>query len=101
MHESIVLSKPLDFFFGHDIMPPMIDKRIERLEEMQSELFDLANSFAGEQTGTVAAELHESCNRISNSIRMLKEGITPADERKMLGEWFAKQPGLLELMSRR
>lgn len=78
----------------------MIDKRVEQLTKLRSELFDLANSFAGDETGTVASELHESCNRITNSLRMLKEGITPADERKLLGEWLANQPNLVQLLEK-
>ncbi len=79
----------------------MIDKRIERLEVLRDEIFDLANSFAGDKTGVVAGELHEASNRITKSVRMLNEGIKPEDERQQLAEWFAKQPGLMQLLSQR
>ena len=37
---------------------------IERALELRSELFDIANSFSGEETGNVAILLHEACNLI-------------------------------------
>lgn len=38
--------------------------RIERAMELRKELFDLANSFAGDETGHVAVLLHGACNHI-------------------------------------
>jgi len=41
-----------------------MDKRIQRILEIRKELFDIANSYAGDETGTAAIYLHESCNCI-------------------------------------
>ena len=38
--------------------------RIARAMELRNELFDIANSFAGEETGYVAVLLHGACNHI-------------------------------------
>lgn len=40
------------------------DPRMARALQIKSELFDIANSFAGEKTGLVAMCLHQACNRI-------------------------------------
>ena len=37
---------------------------IDRALEIRQELFDLANSLAGEETGKSAVQLHEACNCI-------------------------------------
>lgn len=70
----------------------MIDKRLDRLKEIRSELFDIANSYGGDVTGCVAGNLHNASNRVSQCIRMLETGISPEDERNIMAEWLAKQP---------
>jgi len=40
------------------------EDRIKRLDELSKEIFIMANSFAGDETGHVATYLHESCNNI-------------------------------------
>ena len=42
-------------------------ERIDRAMEIRDELFQLANSFAGDETGHVAMELHQSVNCISRA----------------------------------
>ena len=68
-----------------------MDKRIERLEAMRDEIGDIANTFAGDVTGTAAAELHGAAGRISNAVRMLTEGITLDDKVTLAEEWCDKQ----------
>lgn len=46
-------------------------ERTERLKAIKSELFDLANSYAGEETGRIAVQLHESVNYINRALRGL------------------------------
>ena len=43
------------------------DKRIERMEEISSELFKMANEFALEEKPGVAVFLHESVNNIRHA----------------------------------
>lgn len=40
------------------------EDRMARLDELSSELFIIANSFAGNEHGTIAQYLHESVNNI-------------------------------------
>jgi len=40
------------------------EERMERLDELSTEIFIIANSFAGNETGNIAAYLHESVNNI-------------------------------------
>lgn len=65
-----------------------MDKRIERLKEINRELHDIANSFAGNVTGTAAASLHGAGGRVVNVIRMLETGITADDKKDVLREHF-------------
>ena len=53
--------------------------RIDRMMELRSELFDLANSFAGEETGTAATILHEACNNILRAKSWLEGDLTVFD----------------------
>ena len=46
--------------------------KIERAREIYEELFDLANSCAGDETGHVAIKLHEACNSILEANDLLK-----------------------------
>ena len=39
-------------------------QNIARAMELRDELFTLANTFAGEETGNIAVMLHNSCNCI-------------------------------------
>lgn len=45
--------------------------KIDRAMELRSELFEIANSFAGDETGDVAVMLHESCNCIFRAKEVL------------------------------
>ena len=65
--------------------------RIERLKKISDELFTLANSFAGEKTGTAAGEIHKSCGTLSNAVRMLENGITLEDKRKQMLDWLREK----------
>lgn len=71
----------------------MIDKRIVRLQEIETELHDLANSFAGKETGVVAARLHGVGGGISDCLRMLEDGVNSADRLSLAEDWLAKQHG--------
>jgi len=64
--------------------------KIQRLQELRSELFDIANSLAGDKTGTVACELHESANCILRSIKMLENGVTPEDNYRVMTNWMSR-----------
>jgi hypothetical protein len=68
------------------------DNRQERLEAISDELTNIANSYAGEATGTAACELHGAAGRVWNAVRMLKDGITLEDKVKLAEEWCDKQP---------
>ena len=68
-----------------------MDKRIIRLKELASELHDIANSFAGDKTGTAAAALHGAGGKVLNGIRMLETGITLEDKKEVLREHFKNQ----------
>jgi hypothetical protein len=68
----------------------MIDKRLERIMEIRNELFDIANSYAGDETGVIASELHRSCNCILRANKMATEGISPLDEERQFSEWLFK-----------
>ena len=63
----------------------------KRLEQLRSEIYDLANSYAGKETGVIAGELHEACNRILSALNMLENGITQEDSDKQIGEWCDNQ----------
>jgi hypothetical protein len=47
--------------------------RIEKAINMRRELFDLANSFAGDELGEVAIYLHEACNNILRAEKALHQ----------------------------
>ena len=65
--------------------------RPERLEAIRDELFEIANSYAGDKTGNVAVELHSASHRITNAMRMLTDGITLDDKVKQAEEWCNNQ----------
>ena len=44
---------------------------MERALELREELFSIANSYAGEETGYVACMLHEACNAIVRAKKTL------------------------------
>lgn len=48
-------------------------ERIKRLEEIMQELGDIANSYAGEVTGTEATLLHLSCSNINRAINSINK----------------------------
>jgi len=68
-----------------------MDKKIERLKKIAEELHTLANSFAGDVTGTAAAALHGAGSKVLNGVRMLETGITEDDKRDVLREHFKNQ----------
>ena len=68
-----------------------MDKRLIRLKEIVNELHDIANSFAGDKTGTAAAALHGASGKVLNGVRMLETGITDEDRKDVLREHFKNQ----------
>lgn len=60
---------------------------ITRLEQISDELFEIANSMAGDKTGIIAVNLHQATGKINNAIRMANEGITKTDSDKVADEW--------------
>lgn len=64
---------------------------IVRLTEISDELFTIANSLAGNETGIAAASLHGASGRVNNVVRMLKTGITMDDRKAVLREHFKNQ----------
>lgn len=44
--------------------PTDLDANMRRAEQLRDELFDLANSFAGDAFGIVAVQLHAACNAV-------------------------------------
>jgi len=63
-------SKSTDIEFGDLPMAMEADK----LHDLRGDLFDLANSYAGDKTGNVAVFLHTACNEIRNAIDCLERG---------------------------
>ena len=47
--------------------------RKEKIKKMRMDLFNIANSFAGDETGHVAVTLHQACNEMLYAIRMMDE----------------------------
>lgn len=47
-------------------------ENMKKAMQIRDELFDLANAFAGEETGGVAVELHRACNAILTARNLLK-----------------------------
>jgi hypothetical protein len=76
-----------------------MDKRLARIKEIRDELFDMANSFAGDKTGTVAVELHSVCNKMGRDIQMIENGIKPEDNTRQVTEWFANNPTLMKILA--
>ncbi len=72
----------------------MIDKRIRRLQRISKILFDTANSYAGDETGVVAARLHEASGKISYCLRMLDDGINSADKLSLMQDWLRDKPSM-------
>ena len=48
------------------------EQRIEKLDKMSTEIFIIANSFAGNETGSVAVCLHETVNSILLAQKIFK-----------------------------
>lgn len=42
-----------------------LDQKIEHLKQLRGQIFDLANTFAGKETGHVAVQLHGAANIVS------------------------------------
>lgn len=72
----------------------MIDKRIRRLQRIQKMLFNTANSYAGDETGVVAARLHGASSQVANCLRMLNEGINSADKLSLMQDWLRDKPSM-------
>ena len=49
-------------------------KAVEEITEIKARVFDLANSFAGNDTGNAATYLHQSCNKMIEAIQCLERG---------------------------
>ena len=61
---------------------------IERALEIRTELFDIANSYAGKEHGHAAGILHEACNCILRADRAIKG--TYDAEPEVMGRYFAR-----------
>ena len=48
--------------------------QIARALELRNELYDIANSLAGDETGSSAVLLHEACNCISQASKKFETG---------------------------
>ena len=46
---------------------------LEELEETRKRIFDIANSYAGEATGHIAVELHQSSNHLTEAIERIEK----------------------------
>ena len=77
-----------------------MDKRLERINEIRDELFDMANSFAGDKTGAVAVELHGACNKMGRAVQMIERGIIPEDHTRQVTDWLANNPGLIKVLAK-
>lgn len=66
------------------------EEKLKRMEELSHELFDMANSFAGDETGTVGVYLHEACNNVWKAMKVLNGEM--GDEIPM--EFVARSMGL-------
>lgn len=75
-------------------------EKIAHLTKLRSEIYNLANSFAGNETGVIAGELHEAANRILRAIEMLEHGITQEDSDRQIQEWCDNQPFPIGLRER-
>ena len=73
------------------LTPTQIEQKLQRMVELRSELFDLANEFALDDNGYVAGELHESCNAILRANKGLTEGVTPEMEDRQFNKWCDEQ----------
>lgn len=65
--------------------------KLKRLQELSDELFMLANELGGDETGTVAVEVHRANSVLNNAMRMLKTGVTEEDERNMFRQHLRSQ----------
>ena len=67
----------------YDMLKAKIDKmsieeKDKRLEELGKEIFIIANSFAGDETGSIAVQLHKASNAINKASLMIE-----GDEEKL------------------
>ena len=67
------------------------EQRKKRLDEIHSELHDLANSYAIAHEGVIAVELHGVANRILNAMTMVENGPTQEDSDRQIEEWCNNQ----------
>jgi hypothetical protein len=74
-----------------------MDARLQRLKEIQSELHDVANTFAGPTTGTIAGTLHQAGIEVGHAIRMLETGISKEDREKLADRFLINQLSKLDL----
>lgn len=63
--------------------------KINRLKEISEELFDIANSLAGDETGTEASCLHLTRGNIDDVIQSLnkEERFNPGEIRDRFQKW--------------
>lgn len=75
--------------------------KLQRLKEISQELHDIANSYAGEETGTEATLLHLASGNIKNVINSLN-GEGSIDTREVLDCYLTwhEQLVLLEMLKR-
>ena len=76
----------------------MNDPRPERLDAIRKELYDIANSYAGDVTGDIAVAIHAACNKLARATVMLKEGVTPEDKQNSYEEFLRNNPTLVKLL---
>ena len=60
---------------------------LEKAELIRHELYDMANSFAGDEYGTVAVMLHRACNHILYAEREYEE---IEEQQKEQHNWIVK-----------
>lgn len=66
------------------------DVRIKRLEEIRNELFTIANSYVGKETGVVAVKLHKAKSLITEAIDMIERGVSDQDNKDVMREYLVE-----------
>lgn len=62
----------------------------DQLQEVRQNLFDTANSFAGDVTGDVAVVLHDASNGIQCAINTISNGMLDKDAKERYLEILAR-----------
>ena len=56
------------------VVTEKMQKDIDRLTGLRDEIFDMANSHAGNDSGTAALHLHQCANSMTKALRCLERG---------------------------